>query len=159
MPPARSSAAALRRRKVLLPLVLLPLLILLTLLLISPLRSIPALRDAALRPQQTCDYAAGGWVPDASAESNLRYDHTCKEIFKGWNCVANGKRNGLALLRWRWKPAGCDLLPRLDPLRFLERHTNTNIGSYVRTHFAVFGSYCLRCDSVCTVKLFGVASL
>lgn len=128
MPPARSSAAGLRRRKVFLPLVLLLPLILLTLILIFPSRSIPALRDAALRSQQTCDYAAGGWVPDSSAESHLRYDHTCKEIFKGWNCVANGKRNGRTLLRWRWKPAGCELLPRLDPLRFLERHRNTNIG-------------------------------
>ncbi|KAF7008316.1 hypothetical protein CFC21_023093 [Triticum aestivum] len=128
MPPARSPAAGLRRRKVFLPLVLLLPLILLTLILIFPSRSIPALRDAALRSQQTCDYAAGGWVPDSSAESHLRYDHTCKEIFKGWNCIANGKRNGHALLRWRWKPAGCELLPRLDPLRFLERHRNTNIG-------------------------------
>ncbi|VAH29797.1 unnamed protein product [Triticum turgidum subsp. durum] len=128
MPPARSPAAGLRRRKVFLPLVLLLPLILLTLILIFPSRSIPALRDAALRSQQTCDYAAGGWVSDSSAESHLRYDHTCKEIFKGWNCIANGKRNGRALLRWRWKPEGCELLPRLDPLRFLERHRNTNIG-------------------------------
>uniref|UniRef100_A0A453BFU2 Uncharacterized protein n=1 Tax=Aegilops tauschii subsp. strangulata TaxID=200361 RepID=A0A453BFU2_AEGTS len=128
MPPARSPAAGLRRRKVFLPLVLVLPLILLTLILIFPSRSIPALRDAALRSQQICDYAAGGWVPDSSAESHLRYDHTCKEIFKGWNCIANGKRNGCALLRWRWKPAGCELLPRLDPLRFLERHRNTNIG-------------------------------
>ncbi|KAM3366067.1 hypothetical protein ACQJBY_015546 [Aegilops geniculata] len=128
MPPARSPAAGLRRRKVFLPLVLLLPLILLTLILTFPSRSIPALRDAALRSQQTCDYADGGWVPDSSAESHLRYDHTCKDIFKGWNCIANGKRNGRALLRWRWKPAGCELLPRLDPLRFLERHRNTNIG-------------------------------
>jgi len=66
-------------------------------------------------------------VPDASTDSHLRYDHTCKEIFKGWNCIANGKRNGRSLLHWRWKPAGCELLPRLDPHQFLERHMNTNI--------------------------------
>ncbi|KAM0921365.1 hypothetical protein ACQ4PT_006906 [Festuca glaucescens] len=128
MPPARSLAAGLRRHKAFVPLLLLLPMILIILFLISPLRSIPAVSNAALRPQRTCDYAAGGWVPDASADSQLRYDRACKEIFKGWNCVANGKRNGRALFRWRWKPAGCELLPRLDPHQFLERHRNTNIG-------------------------------
>ncbi|KAM0866271.1 hypothetical protein ACQ4PT_042739 [Festuca glaucescens] len=127
MPPARSPAAGLRRHKAFVPLLLLLPMILIILFLISPLRSIPAVSNAALRPQRTCDYAAGRWVPDASADSQLRYDHACKKIFKGWNCVANGKRNGHAL-RWRWKPAGCELLPRLDPHQLLERHRNTNIG-------------------------------
>jgi hypothetical protein len=126
--------------------------ILIILFLISPLRSIPAGSNAALRPQRTCDYAAGGWVPDASAGSQLRYDHTCKEIFKGWNCVANGKRNGRALLRWRWKPVGCELLPRLDPHQFLERHRNTNIGSYSFPFRCVLLLVYLRCcHSVCKV--------
>ncbi|KAM0921366.1 hypothetical protein ACQ4PT_006907 [Festuca glaucescens] len=127
---ARSPAAGLRQRKAFVPLLLLLPMILIILFLISPLRSIPVASNAALRPQRTRDYAAGRWVPDASANSQLRYDHTCKDIFKGWNCVANGKRNGRALLRWRWKPVGCELLPRLDPHQFLERHRNTNIGSF-----------------------------
>ncbi|TVU39051.1 hypothetical protein EJB05_12453 [Eragrostis curvula] len=125
MPPARSPVAGLRRRGVLLPilLLLLPLLLLLY-HLSSSTRAIPALR----KPSQACDYSAGEWVPDPSAAPSLRYDHTCKEIFKGWNCIANGKANGRDLLQWRWMPSsGCEL-PRLDPLRFLERHRNTNIG-------------------------------
>lgn len=55
------------------------------------------------------------------------YDHTCKEIFKGWNCIASNKSNGLDIIKWHWKPKGCDL-PRFDPVRFLERFRNTNVG-------------------------------
>jgi hypothetical protein len=154
MPPARSPAVRLQRRKALVPLVLLFPLVLLILFVISPPHSIPAVSNAALRPQRTCDYAAGGWVPDASADSQLRYDHTCKEIFKGWNCIANGKRNGRALLRWRWKPAGCELLPRLDPHQFLERHRNTNIGSYpIPFGCVLYQLVYLRCHSMCKVLL------
>ncbi|KAF3785424.1 trichome birefringence-like 13 protein [Nymphaea thermarum] len=72
-----------------------------------------------------CDYSQGQWVYDPQAEP--LYDHTCKEIFKGWNCIANNKPNALDLTKWRWQPYGCDL-PRLDPLHFLERFRNTNIG-------------------------------
>ncbi|KAF0908198.1 hypothetical protein E2562_023823 [Oryza meyeriana var. granulata] len=136
MPPARSLAAGGRRRGALFPilLLLLPLLLLLLHSISSPTRSPSAtLRGTGGRePQQrgACDYASGEWVPDdASAGSGgLRYDQACREIFKGWNCVANGKRNGRELRRWRWRPRGCEL-PRLDPLWFLERHRNTSIGS------------------------------
>ncbi|CAN6199073.1 unnamed protein product [Urochloa humidicola] len=125
-PPARSPASGPRRRALLLPLLLLPLLLLLLHLISSPS---PLPLPAPRKPTQSCDYSAGEWVRDASAGPALRYDHTCKEIFKGWNCIANGKANGRDLLRWRWRPsgAGCEL-PRLDPRRFLERHRNTNIG-------------------------------
>ncbi|CAL5086616.1 unnamed protein product [Urochloa decumbens] len=125
-PPARSPASAPRRRALLLPLLLLPLLLLLLHLISSPSpRPLPAPR----KPSQACDYSAGEWVRDPSAGPALRYDHTCKEIFKGWNCIANGKANGRDMLRWRWRPSGdgCEL-PRLDPRRFLERHRDTNIG-------------------------------
>uniref|UniRef100_A0A0E0Q8M2 Uncharacterized protein n=1 Tax=Oryza rufipogon TaxID=4529 RepID=A0A0E0Q8M2_ORYRU len=135
-PPARSPAAGMRRR---LPLafLFLPLLLLLLLLHLtsSPARSpnSPLLRgsgDGEPRQRGACDYASGEWVPDdddPAVSGGLRYDQTCREIFKGWNCLANGKRNGRELLRWRWRPRGCEL-PRLDPLRFLERHRNTSIG-------------------------------
>ncbi|PUZ72117.1 hypothetical protein GQ55_2G367600 [Panicum hallii var. hallii] len=125
-PPARSPAWGPRRRALLLPFLLLPLLLFLLHLASSPSpRPLPAPR----KPSQACDYSAGEWVRDASAGPALRYDHTCKEIFKGWNCIANGKANGRDLLRWRWRPSGpgCEL-PRLDPRRFLERHRDTNIG-------------------------------
>ncbi|KAL6658013.1 hypothetical protein ACP70R_005793 [Stipagrostis hirtigluma subsp. patula] len=131
MPPARSPAAGPRRRGVLLlPLLLLVLPLLLLLRhLASPPRSLPALRDPDRKPPEACDYSSGEWVPDAGAGAALRYDETCKEIFKGWNCIANGKGNARALLQWRWKPSGsgCEL-PRLNPRRFLERHRDTSIG-------------------------------
>ncbi|XP_064971757.1 protein trichome birefringence-like 13 [Musa acuminata AAA Group] len=73
-----------------------------------------------------CNYSDGAWVLDPDPVA-LRYDHTCKEIFKGWNCIASGKHNGRDLLRWRWQPSRCGL-PRLEPLRFLRRFRNTNIG-------------------------------
>jgi hypothetical protein len=135
-PPARSPAAGVRRRGALLPLAFLLLLLLLLLhLTSSPARSpnSPLLRgsgDGEPRQRGPCDYASGEWVPDdddPAVSGGLRYDQTCREIFKGWNCLANGKRNGRELLRWRWRPRGCEL-PRLDPLRFLERHRNTSIG-------------------------------
>ncbi|RRT66915.1 hypothetical protein BHE74_00035699 [Ensete ventricosum] len=76
--------------------------------------------------RQPCNYSDGAWVLDQDPVA-LRYDHTCKEIFKGWNCIASGKHNGRDLLRWRWQPSRCGF-PRLDPLRFLRRFRNTNIG-------------------------------
>lgn len=125
-PPARSPAWGPRRRALLLPLLLLPLLLLIHHLISSPsLRPFPAPR----KPSHACDYSAGEWVRYTSADPAIRYDHTCKEIFKGWNCIANGKGNGRDLLRWRWRPsgAGCEM-PRLDPRRFLESHRDSNIG-------------------------------
>ncbi|KAK9286327.1 hypothetical protein L1049_014718 [Liquidambar formosana] len=73
-----------------------------------------------------CDYSDGTWVYDPKARS-ARYDDTCKEIFKGWNCISANKSNGVDLINWRWKPKHCDL-PPIDPVRFLERYRNTNIG-------------------------------
>ncbi|CAN6450706.1 unnamed protein product [Victoria cruziana] len=77
------------------------------------------------RTDASCDYSRGRWVYDPQAEP--LYDHTCKEIFRGWNCIANNKSNALELTKWRWQPYDCDL-PRLDPFNFLDRFRNTNIG-------------------------------
>lgn len=74
-----------------------------------------------------CNYSDGRWIYDSSIRSPPRYDHTCKEIFKGWNCIASNKSNAIDILRWRWKPHGCDL-PPFDPLRFLEQFRDTSIG-------------------------------
>lgn len=76
---------------------------------------------------ETCNYSDGTWIYDPNVRS-ASYDHTCKEIFKGWNCIASNKSNGLDIIKWRWKPKGCDL-PRFDPIRFLERFRNKNIGT------------------------------
>ncbi|XP_057977930.1 protein trichome birefringence-like 13 isoform X2 [Malania oleifera] len=73
-----------------------------------------------------CDYNDGSWVYDPTTRSPP-YDHTCKEIFKGWNCIANNKSNAPHLIKWRWKPNHCDL-PPFDPRQFLERYRDTSIG-------------------------------
>jgi hypothetical protein len=73
-----------------------------------------------------CDYSNGNWIYDESRI--LRYDETCKEIFKGWNCIKGNKSNGLDVAKWRWKPNGCNDLAQFDPVRFLQSHTHTSIG-------------------------------
>lgn len=75
-----------------------------------------------------CDYSDGQWIYEQRGDS-LRYDDTCKEIFKGWNCIASSKSNALDIVNWRWKPHRCEL-PQFDPLRFLESFRNTNIGMF-----------------------------
>ncbi|PIA53755.1 hypothetical protein AQUCO_00900377v1 [Aquilegia coerulea] len=93
-----------------------------------------------------CDYNDGSWIYDPTVRSNPRYDNTCKEIFKGWNCISGNKSNGRDLINWRWKPNHCDLSP-FNPIRFLHRFRNTNIGfigdSLNRNMFVSF---------VCTLK-------
>ncbi|KAL7199575.1 hypothetical protein ACSBR2_021797 [Camellia fascicularis] len=73
-----------------------------------------------------CNYSDGKWIYDPTVRS-ARYDHSCKEIFKGWNCIASNKSNALDIVNWRWKPNHC-YLPQFDPLRFLQRYRDTNIG-------------------------------
>ncbi|XP_031740604.1 protein trichome birefringence-like 13 isoform X2 [Cucumis sativus] len=74
----------------------------------------------------SCDYSDGSWFHDPNLRTS-RYDHTCKEIFKGWNCFAANKSNALEITNWHWKPEQCDL-PHFDPVSFLEKFRNTNIG-------------------------------
>ncbi|XP_041011662.1 protein trichome birefringence-like 13 isoform X2 [Juglans microcarpa x Juglans regia] len=74
----------------------------------------------------SCDYSDGVWIYDHEPRP-ARYDGSCKEIFKGWNCISNNKSNGWELTKWRWKPRRCDL-PLFDPVYFLEKYSNTNIG-------------------------------
>ncbi|GFP88676.1 protein trichome birefringence-like 13 [Phtheirospermum japonicum] len=79
------------------------------------------------KSNSNCNYSDGRWIYDPTVRSPPRYDHTCKEIFKGWNCIAGNKSNAIDILKWRWKPYGCDL-PPFDSLRFLESFRDTNIG-------------------------------
>ncbi|MQL73104.1 hypothetical protein Taro_005468 [Colocasia esculenta] len=83
-------------------------------------------RDGA-REGRRCNYSEGIWVPDPSLSLKTRYGNTCREIFKGWNCISSSKSNALELIGWRWRPSGCEF-PPLDPVRFLRRYRNTNIG-------------------------------
>ncbi|KAL5537959.1 hypothetical protein UlMin_044092 [Ulmus minor] len=73
-----------------------------------------------------CDYSDGSWIYDPNARSE-RYDNTCKEIFKGWNCIFGNKSNARDLINWRWKPSQC-VLPPFDPITFLETYRDTSIG-------------------------------
>ncbi|KAF3434581.1 hypothetical protein FNV43_RR21666 [Rhamnella rubrinervis] len=75
---------------------------------------------------RSCDYSDGTWVYDPSARS-ARYDNTCKEIFKGWNCISGNKANARDIINWRWKPRQCDL-PSFDPESFLRKYRDTSIG-------------------------------
>lgn len=81
---------------------------------------------AAISSNGDCDYSDGQWIYEQRRDS-LRYDDTCKEIFKGWNCIASSKSNALDIVNWHWKPHLCEL-PQFDPLHFLQRFRNTNIG-------------------------------
>ncbi|TYI44097.1 hypothetical protein ES332_A01G213600v1 [Gossypium tomentosum] len=74
----------------------------------------------------SCDYSDGSWIHDPDVRLD-RYDSSCKEIFKGWNCILNKKSNGRDIVKWRWKPRNCHL-PPFDPLKFLHTYRDTNIG-------------------------------
>ncbi|TYJ50269.1 hypothetical protein E1A91_A01G194500v1 [Gossypium mustelinum] len=74
----------------------------------------------------SCDYSDGSWIRDPDVRLD-RYDSSCKEIFKGWNCILNKKSNGRDIVKWRWKPRNCHL-PPFDPLKFLHTYRDTNIG-------------------------------
>ncbi|KAL3614397.1 Protein trichome birefringence-like 13 [Castilleja foliolosa] len=78
------------------------------------------------KSSSNCNYSDGRWIYDSAVRSPPRYDHTCKEIFKGWNCFTGNKSNANDILKWRWKPYGCDL-PPFDSLGFLESFRDTNI--------------------------------
>ncbi|KAL4338820.1 hypothetical protein HN51_049055 [Arachis hypogaea] len=86
-------------------------------------------RSSSLRTfpidSSSCDYTDGTWIHDAPGKP--RYDNTCKEIFKGWNCISANKSNAQQLATWRWKPHRCDL-PQFDPLAFLQNHRHVSIG-------------------------------
>ncbi|PPS03694.1 hypothetical protein GOBAR_AA16983 [Gossypium barbadense] len=83
--------------------------------------------DPSATGDSSCDYSDGSWVYDPNAGFD-RYDSSCKEIFKGWNCILNNKSNGRDIIKWRWKPRNCDL-PPFDPLQFLHTYRDTNIGT------------------------------
>jgi hypothetical protein len=89
------------------------------------------------RGGSNCDYSNGNWIYDDSRI--LRYDETCKEIFKGWNCIKGNKSNGLDVAKWRWKPNGCNDLAQFDPVRFLQSHTHTSIGKSLSLSLSLSG--------------------
>lgn len=84
--------------------------------------------SALATPDHPCDYSDGSWIYDPTSRS-VRYGNTCKEIFKGWNCISNNKSNALDLLNWRWQPRHCDL-PPFDPSSFLQNFRDVSIGNF-----------------------------
>ncbi|TKY59401.1 trichome birefringence 13 [Spatholobus suberectus] len=76
------------------------------------------------RRRASCDYSDGTWIHDPARTP--RYDNTCKEVFKGWNCLSANKSNAPQLATWRWRPRHCDL-PQFDPAKFLRTHAHTGI--------------------------------
>ncbi|KAF8729581.1 hypothetical protein HU200_017525 [Digitaria exilis] len=88
----------------------------------SSLISIDRLLDAASPHVKTtssasaCDVTRGEWVPDPSAPYYT--NATCPFIDGRQDCIKYGKPELDSILRWRWKPHGCDL-PRFDPASFL----------------------------------------
>ncbi|GLT59540.1 hypothetical protein SLA2020_323530 [Shorea laevis] len=84
-----------------------------------------------------CDYSRGSWIYDPDVRFE-RYDSSCKEIFKGWNCGLNNKSNAQEIVKWRWTPRNCPL-PQLDLLWFLETYKDTNIGILLLGFCLVFG--------------------
>ncbi|KAK4802246.1 hypothetical protein SAY86_000449 [Trapa natans] len=83
-------------------------------------------RNSGTPSGASCDYSAGSWIYDPNYEFG-RYDSSCKEIFKGWNCIAGNKSNARDVAKWRWKPQFCNLSP-FNPIRFMESHRDFNIG-------------------------------
>ncbi|KAF7078644.1 hypothetical protein CFC21_083045 [Triticum aestivum] len=85
---------------------------------------------------EACDLTRGQWVPDD--EPPYYTNLTCPFIDDLQNCMKFGKPGGLDLMRWRWKPDGCDL-PRFDAGRFLEAMRGKSIAfvgdSLARNHF------------------------
>ncbi|XP_042400217.1 protein trichome birefringence-like 19 [Zingiber officinale] len=70
-----------------------------------------------------CNLSQGEWVPDL--EGPLYTNDTCFTIQEHQNCLKWG-RPDRDFLRWKWKPAGCDL-PRFDPVWFLSLVTGKSI--------------------------------
>ena len=86
-----------------------------------------------------CDLSFGKWVLDKKRRE--AYNESCRDIFKGWNCLRNNKSNAKDILAWRWQPQDCNLLP-LNATVFLERFQNKRIGKH-----------CMN-DSTCNIDTY-----
>ncbi|CAL5047673.1 unnamed protein product [Urochloa decumbens] len=70
------------------------------------------------RVPKGCDLFRGEWVPDGRGGGAPYYtNRSCPHIQEHQNCLKYGRPHR-GFLRWRWRPAGCDL-PRFDAAAFL----------------------------------------
>ncbi|MED6169522.1 Protein trichome birefringence-like 12 [Stylosanthes scabra] len=72
-----------------------------------------------------CDLSKGRWHFDPNRKP--LYDDTCPFHRNAWNCIRNQRQNFTFINSWSWVPRACDL-PRIDPLRFLSKMRNRNVG-------------------------------
>ncbi|BFG38541.1 hypothetical protein CerSpe_248150 [Prunus speciosa] len=72
----------------------------------------------------TCDYSYGRWVRDESHPLQS-YTENCPFLDPGFRCSRSGRKDE-GYRRWRWQPAGCDVL-RFNASDFLERSRNGRI--------------------------------
>lgn len=56
----------------------------------------------------TCDYSYGRWVRDESHPLQP-YTENCPFLDPGFRCSQSGRKDE-GYRRWRWQPAGCDVL-------------------------------------------------
>jgi hypothetical protein len=73
---------------------------------------------AVARVPKGCDIFRGEWVPDDGGALPYYTNLSCPVIQEHQNCMKYG-RPDLGFLRWRWRPAGCEL-PRFDAAGFLD---------------------------------------
>jgi hypothetical protein len=78
------------------------------------------------RTSARCDISSGRWVLDKKRRATA-YNESCRDIFKGWNCLHNNKPNAEDIPAWRWQPQDCNL-PALNATLFLDRFQNKRIG-------------------------------
>nr|XP_028947951.1 protein trichome birefringence-like 8 [Malus domestica] len=72
----------------------------------------------------TCDYSYGRWVHDETHPLQS-YTEDCPFLDPGFRCSQSGRKDQ-GYRRWRWQPAGCDVL-RFNASDFLERSRNGRI--------------------------------
>ncbi|KAM2568187.1 hypothetical protein TB2_008460 [Malus domestica] len=75
-------------------------------------------------PPGTCDYSYGRWVRDETHPLQS-YTENCPFLDPGFRCSQSGRKDE-GYRRWRWQPAGCDVL-RFNASDFLERSRNGRI--------------------------------
>lgn len=99
-------------------LIVISFILLLSLITTTPLKPQKDDHHNSTEPvMDTCDAYNGTWVRELY--NKVVYTNaTCPSLPESKNCAKYGKES--EFLRWRWKPHGCDDVPRFDPTAFLD---------------------------------------